>query len=321
MNSRPRNFKPGAERTAFVPDRIETYQVKEECGLLDFLLASMPQRKRTNVKELLKHRQVAVGALPVTQFDHPLTPGDEIRVNLTREFRVFYHRRMKLVYEDDDIIVVNKGYGLLSIGNDKVREGTAYSILREYVKWGDPRNKIFIVHRLDRDTSGLMVFAKNEKAKETLQHNWNNMVLERRYLAVTEGTPDPSTVTENSVHEVYSTDKPEDGKLAVTRYTTIKSSNPYAMLQVELDTGRKNQIRVHMAELGCPISGDRRYGGHSNVIHRLALHAQTLRFVHPVTRREMAFSTPVPSSFERLLSCHKPLPKDPAPFCEEEYDE
>lgn len=314
--NRPRNTKPGAERTAFMPDRIETYRVGEECRLLDFLFASMPQRKRTNVKELLKHRQVAVGALPVTQFDHPLNPGDEVRVNLTREFRVFYHRRIKLVYEDDDIIVINKGYGLLSMGNDKVREGTAYSILREYVKWGNPRNKIFIVHRLDRDTSGLMVFAKNEKAKETLQHNWNNMVLERRYLAVTEGTPDPASGTyrsylaENSAHEVYSTDKPEEGKLAVTRYTTLKSSNPYAMLQVELDTGRKNQIRVHMADMHCPISGDRRYGGHSNVIHRLALHAQTLRFVHPVTRREMSFSTPVPSSFERLLSCRKPLPKD-----------
>ncbi len=134
-----------------MPDRIETYRVGEECRLLDFLFASMPQRKRTNVKELLKHRQVAVGALPVTQFDHPLAPGDEVRVNLTREFRVFYHRRIKLVYEDDDIIVINKGYGLLSMGNDKVREGTAYSILREYVKWGNPRNKIFIVRHIRSD--------------------------------------------------------------------------------------------------------------------------------------------------------------------------
>lgn len=307
MTQRRPNHKPGAERQPFRPDRIETYTVEADTTLMPFLQQVMPDRKRTTVKELLKHNQVAVNGTPVTQFDLPLASGDTVKVNLTREFRVFYHRRLKIVYEDDDIIVVNKGYGLLSMGNDKVKDGTAYSILRDYVKWHDPRNKIFIVHRLDRDTSGLMVFAKNEQAKDTLQHNWNNMVLRRTYLAVVEGTPEPASDTiksylaENSQYEVYSTDNPEEGKLAVTRYTTLRARGRYALLEVELDTGRKNQIRVHLKDIGHPISGDRKYGADISPIHRLALHARTLKFVHPTTRKLMDFSTPIPTAFASMV--------------------
>lgn len=307
MPQKPFSTKPGAERRAFKPDVIETYGVTETAGLLDFLLASMPERKRTAVKALLAHNQVAVNGMPERQFDLQLNPGDEVKVNLSREFRPFYNRRLKIVYEDDHIIVVNKGYGLLSMGNDKVKEGTAYSILKDYLKWQDPRNKIFIVHRLDRDTSGLMLFAKSIEAKEKLQHNWNNMVMSRKYLAVVEGVPEPaegevrSYLAENSRYEVYSTDDPKEGQLAVTRYRTLKSRNGFSLMEVELDTGRKNQIRVHMKDLGNPITGDRRYGAGSSPIHRMALHAQTLRFVHPITRKDMNFSTPVPASFSKLV--------------------
>lgn len=308
MPQKTYNTKPGTERNSFKPDVIETYQVKEESKLMDFLIMSMPQRKRTTIKNLLSHNQVAVNGMPTTQFDTPLAPDDEVKVNLSREFRVFYNRRLKLVYEDDDIIVVNKGYGLLSMGTDKIKDGTAYSILRDYLKWKDPRNKIFIVHRLDRDTSGLMVFAKSVEAKERLQHNWNNMVLSRKYLAVVEGNPDPeegevrSYLAENSRFEVYSTNNPEEGQLAVTRYKTLRSRNGFSLMEVSLDTGRKNQIRVHMKDLGHPITGDRRYGAKSSPIHRMALHAQTLRFVHPITRKDMNFSTPIPTSFAKLVA-------------------
>lgn len=307
MSPRLRATKPGAERNQFRPDSILTLNVSEPMPLMEFLLANLTDRKRTSVKELLKHNQVAVNGSPVSQFNHKLKPGDQVKINFTREWRVFYHRRLKLVYEDDDIIVVNKGYGLLSMGTDKIKDGTAYSILREYVKWSDPRNKLFIVHRLDRDTSGLMMFAKNEEAKNTMQHNWNNMVLNRKYLAVVEGTPDQaegvikSYLAENAEHEVYSTPDPKLGQLAVTRYKTLASKNGYTMLEVELDTGRKNQIRVHMKEMGHPIAGDRRYGAKSSPIHRLALHAQTLRFAHPVTRKEMNFETPVPAGFTKMV--------------------
>lgn len=307
MPQRIYSTKPGAERNRFKPDVIETYHVTEDAPLLDFLIGAMPQRKRTAVKNLLGHNQIAVNGIPTTQFDMPLKDGDEVKANLTREFRVFYNRRLKLVYEDDDIIVVNKGYGLLSMGTDKIKEGTAYSILREYLKWQNPRNMLFIVHRLDRDTSGLMVFAKTQEAKDKLQHNWNNMVISRKYLAVVEGKPEPeegevrSYLAENSRFEVYSTDKPEEGQLAVTRYRTLRSRNGYSLMEVSLDTGRKNQIRVHMKDLGHPIAGDRRYGAKSSPIHRMALHAQTLRFIHPITRKDMNFSTPVPASFARMV--------------------
>ena len=235
-----------------------------------------------------------------------MAAGDEVKVNTTRQFQVFTHPRMKLVYEDDDIIVIDKGYGLLSMGNDKIKEGTAYSILRDYLKRKDPRNKLFIVHRLDQATSGLMMFAKNVQAKETMQHNWNNMVLERQYVAIVEGTLEPeegeirSYLAENSAHEVYSTRNPDEGQLAVTYYRTVRSRKPYSMVELSLATGRKNQIRVHMKDAGHPIAGDKRYGAKTSPLHRLCLHARTLRFVHPVTRRDMKFTSALPAGFSRL---------------------
>ncbi len=309
MARKPLAAKPGTQANVFRPDNILSFTVSaltEPVKLFDFLLGVFPQAKRTTVKDYLKHHQVKVGDNVVTQFDTPLSEGDVVKVNTTREFQVFSHPRMRLVYEDDDIIVVDKGYGLLSMGTDKIKEGTAYYILREYLKRKDPRNKLFIIHRLDRDTSGLMMFAKSMQAKENMQHNWNNMVLERKYVAVTEGAPEPaegeirSYLAENEAHEVYSTNDPEKGKLAVTYYATLRDRKPYALVELSLATGRKNQIRVHMKDAGHPIAGDRRYGATSSPIHRLCLHARTLRFVHPITRRDMYFSSPIPSGFLKL---------------------
>ena len=287
----------------YAPDRIKEFPVNAPVKLMEHLSASMPDRKRTFIKQLLSHNQVAVNGRPESQFDLELQPSDSVKVNFTHEFKVFNNRRLKIVYEDDDIIVVEKGYGLLSMGNDKKPDNTAYSILRGYVKWTNPLNKIFIVHRLDRDTSGLMMFAKSMEAKEKMQHNWNNMVLNRVYVAVVEGEPEEkegtvkSYLVENSRYEVYSTDDPKKGQLAVTRYRTIQTNGKYPLLELELDTGRKNQIRVHMHDLGHPISGDTKYGAEKSPLHRLALHAKTLRFIHPITRQIMDFSSRVPGGF------------------------
>lgn len=287
----------------YAPDRIKEFPVNAPVKLMEHLSASMPDRKRTFIKQLLSHNQVAVNGRPESQFDLELQPSDSVKVNFTHEFKVFNNRRLKIVYEDDDIIVVEKGYGLLSMGNDKKPDNTAYSILRDYVKWTNPLNKIFIVHRLDRDTSGLMMFAKSMEAKEKMQHNWNNMVLNRVYVAVVEGEPAEkegtvkSYLVENSRYEVYSTDDPKKGQLAVTRYRTIQTNGIYSLLELELDTGRKNQIRVHMHDLGHPISGDTKYGAEKSPLHRLALHAKTLRFIHPITRQIMDFSSRVPGGF------------------------
>ena len=305
---KPRAAKPGAERRRFTPDVILEFTAGPDApGLLEFLQQAMPDRKRTTVKDFLKHRQVMVDGEVTTQWDTPLAPGTLVKVNTSREFQTFRSSRMQIVYEDDDIIVVEKGYGLLSIATEKKREHTAYWMLREYVKRKDPRNKIFIVHRLDQHTSGLMVFAKTEEAKRALQHNWNNMVLERKYIAVVEGRPNPPEGTidtylaENSVHLVYSTNNPAEGQRAVTYYRTLKTRGPYSMVEVQLATGRKNQIRVHLSEAGNPIVGDRRYGAKTSPIKRLALHAATLRFIHPVTRRDMLFTSPLPQGFNKLV--------------------
>lgn len=297
----------GRRPQAPVRDSIQNFIPDAETPLLEFLFASMPQRSRTAVKGLLKYGQVMVDNEVVTQFDLPLKPGSIVSVNLSRPFVVFYNRRLKIVYEDDDIIVVNKGYGLLSMGNDKIKEGTAYSILRDYLKEKDPSNKLFIVHRLDQHTSGLMVFAKSIQAKENLQYNWNNMVLRRQYVCVVEGKPEQeqgmirTLLAENAQHIVYVTDDPNVGKPALTRYTLLDSGKGYSLLEVQLETGRKNQIRVHMKELGHPIAGDRKYGAASSPINRLCLHARTLRFVHPITKKLMDFSTPVPASFLSMV--------------------
>ena len=302
-----RNGKPGAERNRWRPDSILVWTAAEESTLMQCLEAKLTDHKRTSIKALMKYNQVALNSMPTSQFDQPVHAGDTLSVNFTRPFVVFSHPRIKLVYEDNDIIVINKGSGILSVSTDNVKDGTAYSILRDYLKKKDPRLMLFVVHRLDRDTSGLMMFAKNVEAKEAMQHNWNNMVLGRRYVAVVEGKVEQeegvvkSYLAETSQFEVYSTQNPDEGQLAITRFKRLQCNNGYSLMKLSLDTGRKNQIRVHMKDLGHPIVGDRKYGAKASPIHRLGLHARTLHFAHPVTKKEMLFETPIPSRFLSLL--------------------
>ncbi len=302
-----RNGKPGAERNRWRPDSILVWTAAEESTLMQCLEAKLTDHKRTSIKALMKYNQVALNSMPTSQFDQPVYAGDTLSVNFTRPFVVFSHPRIKLVYEDNDIIVINKGSGILSVSTDNVKDGTAYSILRDYLKKKDPRLMLFVVHRLDRDTSGLMMFAKNVEAKEAMQHNWNNMVLGRRYVAVVEGKVEQeegvvkSYLAETSQFEVYSTQNPDEGQLAITRFKRLQCNNGYSLMELSLDTGRKNQIRVHMKDLGHPIVGDRKYGAKASPIHRLGLHARTLHFAHPVTKKEMLFETPIPSRFLSLL--------------------
>ena len=302
-----RTTKPGAERRRWRPDSIFIWRNEEETTLLQCLEQKLSDHKRSSLKAMMKYGQVAVNGVPTSQFDVMVQPGDEMSVNFTRPFVTFSHPRIRLVYEDDDIIVVHKGSGILSVGTDNRSDGTAYSIVRNYLKNKDPHLKLFIIHRLDRDTSGLMMFAKNIEAKEAMQHNWNNMVLSRTYVAVVEGKVEEESGTvrsylaETSQYEVYSTKNPEEGQLAITRYKRLDCRHGYSLMELSLDTGRKNQIRVHMKDLGHPIVGDRKYGAKSSPLRRMALHARTLRFVHPVTRKDMLFETPIPSRFLSLL--------------------
>lgn len=294
------------------PDRFLEFVFSDEepKGLLEFLEESVKGRSRTDIKSWLKHRQIKLNGSITTAFNAPVAKGDKVTINTARQFVELRHPRLKLVYEDDDVIVVEKGYGLLSVGIPnpaKKKIESAYEILRDYLKRKDPHNKLFVVHRLDRDTTGLMMFAKNEEAQETLRHNWNNFVLQRLYVALLEGIVEQdegvlkSRLSKNSQYKVYSTSNEGEGKLAVTNFRVLKRGKGLSLVEFSLDTGRKNQIRVHASEMGHPISGDRKYGAKAGKIGRLALHAKTLRFAHPVTRKDMFFESPVPGSFYKAL--------------------
>lgn len=297
-------------KNKFTEDRILTRQNRtgDTAGLMEFIAKQLPDAKRTDIKKWLKYGQVMLQGVVTNAFDAPVMPDEWVEINITRPFPVFKHPRLSIVYEDEDVIVVNKGYGLLSIGTDRPgKVETAYSILRDFVKKVHPSNKIFIVHRLDRDTSGLMMFARTPEAKDAMQHNWNNMVLDRTYVAVLEGEVEQdegvikSYLAENARYEVYSTENPEEGRLAVTRYKVLRRGHGRSLVEFSLDTGRKNQIRVHAKEMGHPIIGDKRYGAETSPLHRLALHARSLRFAHPVTRKDMRFETPIPSKFQAVV--------------------
>ncbi len=218
----------------------------------------------------------------------------------------FQPRGVSILYEDKDIIVVNKVSGLLTVSTDRTKDNTAYFRINNYVRKGTPksRNRIYIVHRLDRDTSGVLIFAKSEEAKRFLQDEWSSF--HKHYFAVVHGKITPQTdiitsyLAENSIFKMYSVQDPEKGKLAKTRYTVLKEAKECSLLEVELLTGRKNQIRVHLADRGCPVVGDKKYskikGG-----KRLCLHAASLTIRHPFSNEEMTFTTKMPSYFNTLL--------------------
>ena len=284
-----------------------TYHVDSDCQLLDFLLATLKDKSRTTVKSYLSHRQVAVNDMPTTQFNTPLHKGDRVTINFSIGYKIFRHRRLRIIFEDEYIIVIDKGYGLLSMATKNEKAETAYRIISDYVKTNDPEGHIFIVHRLDRDTSGVMIFAKRQRIQEMLQRNWNDAVIERKYMAVVEGTLTPeaglikSYLKENAALQVYSTQNPEEGQLAITRYKTVTGNGRFSLVEVQLETGRKNQIRVHMHDLGHPIIGDRKYGSNSNPIGRVALHAASLRFKHPITGQMLHFESNLPEKFEYIV--------------------
>ncbi len=214
---------------------------------------------------------------------------------------------LSILYEDQDILVVNKVSGLLTISTAKVKDNTAYHLLNEYVRKGNPksRNRALIVHRLDRDTSGVIVFAKNEKARHYLQEEWQGF--QKKYYALVHGTlPDKegvitSYLAETSAHKMYSIADPKKGKLAKTGYKVLRESKTYSFLEIDLLTGRKNQIRVHLADKGCPVVGDKKYGVKVEGIKRLTLHAASITILHPHSNEEMTFTTKVPAYFKYLI--------------------
>ena len=285
------------------PDHIEVYRPTEATTLLPYLLQVLAPRSRTDIKSVLSHSHVKVNDVPTTQFDLALNEGDEVMINFTHPFLSLNHRMVRLMYEDPDIIVIEKQSGLLTVPAGQTREKTAQKIVDDYLYASDGHSHAFVCHRLDQYTSGILIFAKNSHVQQLFRDSWTSYVVERRYLAVCEGVPEQeegevrSYLAENAAMKVYSTDDPEKGKLSVTRYKVLQSNGAYSQVDIQLLTGRKNQIRVHMSDMGCPIAGDRKYGAKTNPIGRLMLHNYVLQFFHPITRENLRFELPIPKNF------------------------
>ena len=288
--------------------QMKEFVLKKEDTLFSYLLSL--GFKKTRLKQFLKYRAVFVNGKAVLRHDQHLSPGDRVSLSTEKKAVTDIQPKLgiKIIYEDDAVLVIDKPADLLTIGTEKERTKTAYFQLNGYLRERNPdkRERVFIVHRLDRDTSGLIVFAKNEAAKRRLQERWGDV--EKLYLAVVEGVPKKPVdmlagyLNETSTLRVYESKDSVNAKYAVTKYKVLKSSREYALLEIDLDTGRKHQIRVHCSGLGHPVAGDKKYGAETDPLKRLALHAYRLSFPHPLTKKRMDFESKPPQVFEHILS-------------------
>lgn len=302
------------KKSGFRPEKLKeiVLKVTQPNELMKFLIEKFPEKSRTTIKSILAHKQVTVDEMVTTKFDFPLKPGQTVYLNKKKSEELPRFRGMRMVYEDKDLIVIEKGSGLLSMASDAEKIKTAYSMLSEYVKRSNPNNLIFIVHRLDRDTSGLMMFAKSKRVQEIMQKDWNESIIDRSYIAVVEGVVEKNEGTisswlkENKALVMYSSQTPDDGQKAITNYKVLKTDAHFSLLEVKLETGRKNQIRIHMKDLGHPIAGDKKYGAKlNNPLGQMGLHARVLAFKHPSSGKAMRFDTPIPMKFQKLFRENK----------------
>ena len=285
------------------------FTVAQPGPLLASLFARWPDEKKKQIRTWLKFQAITVDGRPVSQFDHPLKPGDQVAVRTDRFAapKTRLPSGLQIYFEDGHLLVVEKPEGLLSIASPAEPEKTAYYQLTEYLRHKHPRSRerVWIVHRLDRETSGLMVFAKTAPAKEVLQSHWDTF--EKKYEAVVEGRLPAkegvleSDLDESNPHHVFVRPKSGRTRHAITRYRVLKSTNQRSLVELTLETGRRHQIRVQLAHAGCPVVGDEKYGAKTDPAGRLALHACLLRFQHPGTGKELRLSSPFPKALSRLL--------------------
>ena len=286
-----------------------SHTVEHPAELLAFLFACRPEVKRTKVRQWLKYGSIQVNGRSVTRSDHALQTGDVVSIRAKGDVcgQGVLPPGMKIVFEDASLLVIEKPENLLSMASATERDKTAYAFLTDYVRRGNPQGseRVWIVHRLDRETSGVMVFARTEAAKCALQAHWDKT--EKRYLAVVEGHPPAdhgvlqSHLDESGPFKVYSAPPGERTRRAVTHYRVVKRMAARALVELTPTTGRRNQLRVHLADVGCPIVGDRKYGARTNPARRLGLHAGSLQFTHPLSGARLQFESPLPPGLARLL--------------------
>jgi 23S rRNA pseudouridine1911/1915/1917 synthase len=298
------NIKASAADRDSRESKAKDFTVQEPMELLPFLLKNITNAGRNSIKSMLSRGQIAVNGKAVTAFNYALQTGQTVTLSKEKVVEAPPLLGLTILHEDEHLLVVVKEAGLLSIASDKESDLTAYRQLTAHVRAdGNEFNRIFVVHRLDRDTSGVMMFAKSEEVQQLLQNSWQDTVKERTYVALVEGKvkKPEGTITswlkESKTLKMYSSHYPNDGLHAVTHYKVIQSSSSFSLLEVSLETGRKNQIRVHMEDIGHPIVNDKKYGSKSRAINRLGLHARVLSFVHPKTGALLRFETEIPKMF------------------------
>lgn len=281
--------------------------VKEDSPspLLEYLLENVNE-SRSKLKATLQGRGIAVNGKTVTQFDMQLQNGDRITISRHKKQNQFKSRYVKIVYEDRWLVVVEKNIGILSMaaGHSSLN---VKSVLDDYFQKSRQKCRAHVVHRLDRDTSGLMIYAKDIETEQILEHNWHQIVFDRRYVAVVSGEMEKDNGTianwlkDNKAYITYSSDTDNGGKYAITHFQVLNRTTNHSLVEYRLETGRKNQIRVHSADMGHPVCGDTKYGNGDDPLHRLCLHAYVLCFTHPITGEAMEFSTPIPTTFRSLF--------------------
>ena len=281
------------------------YEVRESAPLLEWLLANV-KGSRNKIKDILQGRGIKVNGKVVTQFDFPLKNGMKIAISKSKRNDQLKSRYMKIVYEDRFLVVIEKNVGILSMaaGHSSLN---VKSLLDNYFTKTQQKCRAHVVHRLDRDTSGLMIYAKDIETEQILEHEWHDIVYDRRYVAVVSGEMenDEGTIAnwlkDNKAYFTYSSSVGNGGKYAITHYHTLDRTVDHSLVEFRLETGRKNQIRVHSADMGHPVCGDVKYGNGDDPLHRLCLHAYVLCFYHPITHEPMEFTSPIPSSFRHLF--------------------
>lgn len=276
-------------------------------ALAEHLRALYPASSKNAIKKLLEHDRVRVNGEIVRIGKTLLQPGDRVEIG-EKAFVKSLPQNLDILYEDEHLLVINKKANLLTIATAKEKEETVYAYLSAYVKTQQPDNKIFVVHRLDKKASGILVFARSEGVKQNLQVQFETHDIDRVYIAIVEGRVKDESGTvqnylaENRAYKVYVTDDKQAGKLSITNYRVEKRTAGYTWLEITTQTGRKHQIRMHLAGLGHPVIGDKEYGSKKNPLQRLGLHASRLGFVHPVTGKKMAFEVDAPPAFRKMFS-------------------
>lgn len=294
---------------AYAASKYIEIPVREENTLLEFLLKQMGISKN-RAKDLLAGRAVSVNRKLSTRHDTPLHIGEVVRVSRHRQSTMLLNKYVKIIYEDKDIVVIEKNEGILSMASTP-KQYCVKNVLDEYFEKRHFKCTAHVVHRLDRETSGLMIYAKNVEVARILENNWHSMVYDRRYVALLCGKMDKeggtvqSWLKESKSYVTYSSPTDNGGKLATTHYHRLWNNEDFSLVEMKLETGRKNQIRVHMADLGFPVAGDHKYGNGRDPLHRLALHAYRLNFFHPITHEEMQFETPIPKDFMKFFQENK----------------